>query len=185
VHGSDGKPLVQADSVLSPQRLPSPPSTPPDLRWPLLIAGLVLGTAFIAAARLRDRYDIERWWFTGVGTLYALLAGAAGALMLVLWLATAHRAAWANENLWLFNPGAWLPIPALLRLRKPEAGAPRLALCVAAILTALALIGLLSKLTPWGPQHNLPWILFAIPAWCGLLGGLWLQRAGKPAEISA
>jgi hypothetical protein len=185
VHGSDGKPLVQADSVLSPQRLPSPPSAPPDLRWPLLIAGLVLGTAFIAAARLRDRYDIERWWFAGVGTLYALLAGAAGALMLVLWLATAHRAAWANENLWLFNPGAWLLIPALLRLRKPGAGATRLALCVAAILTALALIGLLLKLTPWGPQHNLPWLLFAIPAWCGLLGGLRLQRAGKPAGISA
>ena len=185
VHGSDGKPLVQADSVLSPQRLPSPPSAPPDLRWPLLIAGLMLGAAFIAAAWLRDRYEVERWWFAGVGTLYALLAGMAGALMLVLWFATAHRAAWANENLWLFNPGAWLLIPALLRLRKPGAGTTRFALCVATVLAALALTGLILKLTPWGPQHNLPWILFAIPAWFGLLGGLWMQHAGKPAAISA
>jgi hypothetical protein len=174
---SDGAPLVQSETVLSPQRLPSPPTRAPDMRWPLLIAGLVLGIAFFAAAWWRDQYDIERWWFTAVGALFASLAGIAGALMLVLWFGTAHRAAWANENLWLFNPLAWLAIPALLRVRRPGAAATRLGIGVAALMTLLSVFALLSKLSPAFPQHNLPWILFALPAWLGLLCGLWLMRA--------
>ena len=90
---TDGTPLVQSTTLLSPQRLPSPPASPPDMRWPLLIAGLVLGAAFIASAWLRNRYEVDRWWFVVVGSSYALLAGLAGALMLVLWFGTAHRAA--------------------------------------------------------------------------------------------
>jgi hypothetical protein len=182
VRGADGQPLVASAAVLSPQRLPSPPVQPPDLRWPLLIAGLILGTAFVAAASLSNRYDIDRWWFAVVGTLYALLAGLVGVLLLVLWFATAHRAAWANENLWLFNPAAWLLVPALLRLRKPRAGTSRPALWIAALLTLLAVFALVSKLLPWFPQHNLPWILFGLPSWLGLLGGLWLMRGKHPSR---
>ena len=182
VHGTDGRSLVQSEAVLSPQRLPSPPAQPPDMRWPLLVAGLVLGIAFVAAAWFREQYDIERWWFAAVGTLYALLAGIAGLLMLVLWFATAHRAAWANENLWLFNPLAWLLIPVLLRVRKPHATCPRSGVAIAVLPTLLSLFALLSKLTPAFPQQNLPWILFALPAWLGLLGGLWLMRLGEPVE---
>jgi hypothetical protein len=174
--GTGGTPLVQSETVLSPQRLPSPPARAPDMRWPLLVAGLVLGIAFLAAAWWRDQYDIERWWFAVVGTLFAALAGIAGALMLVLWFGTAHRAAWGNENLWLFNPLAWLAIPALLRARKPGTDATRLGIGVAALMTVLSVFALVSKLSPAFPQHNLPWILFALPTWLGLLCGLWLMR---------
>jgi len=173
---ADGAPLVQSTTLLSPQRLPSPPASPPDMRWPLLIAGLVLGAAFIASAWLRNRYEVDRWWFAVVGSSYALLAGLAGALMLVLWFGTAHRAAWANENLWLFNPLAWLLIPALLRVRRHGAAASRFGLAIAALMALLALFALVSKLMPAFPQQNLPWILFALPGWLGLAGGLWLMR---------
>jgi hypothetical protein len=185
VRVSGGAPLVRSETVLSPQRLPSPPATPPDMRWPLLIAGLVLGAAFVASAWLRDRYEIERWWFAVVGTSYALLAGTAGALMLVLWLATAHRAAWANENLWLFNPAAWLLVPTLLRVRKPGVTGSRFALAVAGLLALLSLFALVSKLMPAFPQHNLPWILFALPAWLGLACGLGLMRLRRADPFSA
>jgi hypothetical protein len=173
VRTANGAPLVQSETVLSPQRLPSPPTQAPDLRWPLLIAGLALGIAFFAAAWLRDQYDVERWWFATVGSLYALLAGVAGVLMLVLWFATAHRAAWANENLWLFNPLAWLLIPTLWRVRKPGAHASRFALAITGLSALLAVFALVSKLSPAFPQHNLPWILFALPAWVGLFCALW------------
>ena len=176
VRATDGTPLVQSETVLSPQRLPSPPNQPPDIRWPLLIAGLVLGLAFVVAARFREQYEIERWWFTVVGTLYASLAGLSGALMLVLWFATAHRAAWANENLWLFNPLAWLLIPGLLRVRKPGVGCSRFSLAIAVLMTVFSLFALLSKRLPAFPQHNLPWIMFALPVWSGLLAGIWLMR---------
>ncbi|HJR11629.1 MAG TPA: DUF4105 domain-containing protein [Rhodanobacteraceae bacterium] len=185
VHGIDGAPFVQSETPLSPQRLPAPPAQAPDMRWPLLIAGLVLGIAFIAAAWLRDQYDIERWWFAVVGTSYALLAGIAGTLMLVLWFGTAHRAAWTNENLWLFNPLAWLAIPALLGVRRPGAAASRLGIAIAALMTLLSVFALFSKLLPAFPQHNLPWILFALPAWLGLLYGLWLMRARTPRALAA
>jgi hypothetical protein len=173
---TDGTPLVQSTTLLSPQRLPSPPASPPDMRWPLLIAGLVLGAAFIASAWLRNRYEVDRWWFVVVGSSYALLAGLAGALMLVLWFGTAHRAAWANENLWLFNPLAWLLIPALLRVRRRGATVSRFGFAIAALMALLALFALVSKLMPAFPQQNLPWILFALPGWLGLAGGLWLMR---------
>lgn len=185
VRATDGNPLVQSETVLSPQRLPSPPAQAPDTRWPLLIGGLVLGAAFIAAAWLRDQYDIERWWFAIVGTLYALLAGVAGALMLVLWFGTAHRAAWANENLWLFNPLAWLAIPALLRVRRPGTATTRLGIAIAALMSLSSVVALVSKLSPAFPQHNLPWILFALPAWLGLLCGSWLMRARAPRALPA
>lgn len=183
VQATDGAPLVQSDTLLSPQRLPSPPASPPDLRWPLLIVGLLLGIGFAASARLADRYPIERWWFAVVGTLYASLAGMAGVLMLVLWFATAHRAAWANENLLLFNPLAWLLIPALWRLRKQGAPTHAIALLVSALMVLLSLFALASKLTPWFPQHNLPWILLALPAWLGMLAGLWLMKQ-KPQSAN-
>lgn len=185
VKATDGSPLVESETVLSPQRLPSPPAAPPDLRWPLLIAGLVLGTAFVTSASLRNHYDIERWWFVAVGMLYALLAGLTGALLLVLWFATQHRAAWANENLWLFNPLAWMLIPALWRLRKRGAGATRSAVSAGAALAALAAVGAILKLTTWAPQHDWPWILFALPAWFGLSAGLWLMHPRKPPRLSA
>ena len=136
----------------------------------------MLGAAFLASAWLRNRYEVDRWWFAVAGSLYALLAGLAGALMLVLWFGTAHRAAWANENLWLFNPIAWLLIPALLHVRKRGAAASRFSIAVAALMALLALCALASKLFPAFPQQNLPWILFALPAWLGLAGGLWLMR---------
>jgi hypothetical protein len=114
-----------------------------------------------------------------------LLAGIIGLLMLVLWFATAHRAAWANENLWLFNPVAWLLVPALLRLRRHGATSSRFGIAIAGLMAAFSLFALFSKLTPWFPQHNLPWILFALPAWVGLFGGMWLMQARNLHVISA
>jgi hypothetical protein len=176
VRGSDGAPLVSTQTLLSPQRVPSPPARPPNLLWPLLAAGLVLGTALVVSAWLCDTYPIERWWFALVASAYALLAGLAGVLMLGLWFATAHRAAWANENLWLFNPLAWLLVPGLLRLRRAAARPTRFTLGATATLGALALIGLALKLTPWAPQQNLPWIALGVPTWLGLVIGVWLMR---------
>jgi hypothetical protein len=176
VQVSAGAPLVASERVLSPQRVPSPPEQPPDLQWPLLIVGLVLGVAFVASAWLCNQYEIERWWFALVSTAYALLVGIAGALLLVIWFATAQRAGWANENLWLFNPIAWLLIPGLLRLRRPAATTQRFTFVLAAVLAALTCVGAILKLTPWAPQQNLPWICFALPAWLGLFVGLYLMR---------
>ena len=97
ITGPDGgsRPLVQDERVVSPNRLVPPPTSPPDLRMPLGAAGLLLG-ALLLATRL--------WWPTGhalLGTLFLLLAGLVGVVLLGLWTLTTHHSAWANANLLL------------------------------------------------------------------------------------
>lgn len=171
VRTPDGQPLVISETRIANARLPAPPFSPPDLRWPLLVAGLVCGILFAFAGWFRRCSRIARYSLAFGSALYAFCAGIAGVLMLVLWFATAHRAAWANENLLLFNPLALLLIPGVLRLLRRDARDRRFTLALTLILTILADLALIGKLAGWLPQHNLPWILFALPAWAGLLCG--------------
>lgn len=183
VRTADDHPLVVSETQLATARLPSPPADPPDLRWPLTSAGLILGIALAAAGALRTRCRVARYAFAFGGALFALFAGAAGLLMTILWAFTAHRAAWANENLLLFDPLALLLIPGLPRLARVDNHAGRFTTGLAIILTAPAAFALLSKTLPWFPQHNLPWILFALPAWLGLLYGLFCS--GQRSQIES
>lgn len=167
------RPLVAAETVLSPSRLASPPVNPPDLRLPLGAAGLLLA-ALLVAGRL--------YWPTGaslLGTVYLLLAGVAGLLMLILWTLTAHRVAWNNANLLLFNPLAFALVGSLWRARR-NLPASRfahalMALQLLAVLAAIALHAL-----PGVVQQNQPWIAFALPAWLALAR---CQRWSTPGNV--
>lgn len=153
--------LVQADRMLAASRLAAPPSEPPELRIPLGLAGLALALLLWLTGRSR-RAPLRRV-FAGVATLWLLVAGLAGLLMLALWFGTAHEVAWANANLLLFNPLAWLLIPAVWRQRaKPWQQ------MLAWLLLLGAGIGLLGNLTGLIDQRNLPWILLTLPPWLAL-----------------
>ena len=166
-----GKPLVKLDILLARARIPPPPDSPPDLRWPLLAVGLFCGIALSAAGWFRRCSRIARYGFAFGGALYALLAGIAGIGMAILWGATAHRSAWANQNLLLFDPLALLLIAPLLRSARRDARASRFAFVLASLMALAAIIALIVNLTGWLPQQNLPWILLALPIWSGLLVG--------------
>lgn len=172
----DGRPLVLTEVRLARARLAAPPSDAPDLRSPLFAAGAACGIALALCAALRRRSRLARVGFAFIGASYALLAGMAGLLMLVLWLATTHHPAWANENLLLFNPLAWLLVPALLRARRLAASVGRFAIALACAFVLAALLALASHFQGWLPQHNLPWILLALPTWIGLAAGLGFAR---------
>jgi hypothetical protein len=167
------RPLVVDDTRVADARLPSPPAQPPDLRLPLLIAGLVLAAILAWSGWRRHARRGARIVFGIGGTLYLLLAGLAGVFMLVLWTWTTHHSAWANENLLLFNPLALL---LLLAVWKPRVS--RFARGLTLALAAIAVFALLSKLLPWFDQQNLPWILFALPPWLAL--ALVLPRKPNP-----
>ena len=92
----------------------------------------------------------------------------------MLWTLTTHHSAWANANLLLFNPLAFLLLPSLWRTRHGLA-ASRLAdriilLQLIALIAATALHAL-----PGNVQQNQPWLLFAIPGWLALS---WSLRRG-------
>lgn len=163
VAGTDGlrQPLVASEQVLASNRLPLPPEHAPDLRLPLALAGLVLALLLVLAAR---------YWQPGylfLGSLYLLAAGLVGVILLTLWFLTTHHAAWANANLLLFNPLAWLLLPSLWRTRRGMR--PSRFMDGVISLQLLAILGAaLLHVLPTTVQQNQPWLLFALPVWIAL-----------------
>ncbi|MFC5740303.1 DUF4105 domain-containing protein [Dyella tabacisoli] len=155
------QPLVQDEQILSANRLNTPPESAPDFRISLALAGLLLAAIFIAA---------WRYWpigYTLLATLYLLLAGLIGTVLLILWTLTAHHSAWANANLLLFNPLALGLLPTLWRARRgvaPSYFAQRLIM----LQLVAAIIAVLLHALPGTVQQNQPWLLFALPCWLAL-----------------
>ena len=159
------QPLVQEETLLSPNRLEAPPATAPDLRIPLCLAGLFFAALIIASWRY------ARLAYALLGSLFLLLAGIAGLIMLILWTLTAHHSAWANANLLLFNPLAFLLLRSLWDAWRGLIPA-RLANAVLAIQLIAVLAALTIHLLPGAVQQNQPWILFALPCWLALAWSL-------------
>jgi hypothetical protein len=159
-HGGN-QPLVQSEDLLAPNQLSVPPTTPPDLRLPLGIAGLLLAVIIVLAWRRAALV------YALLGDLFLLLAGIVGLIMLLLWTLTAHHSAWANANLLLFNPLAFLLIRPLWRARRGF-GLSRFANGVLLLQLIALLIAPLLHLLPGVVQQNQPWILFALPCWLAL-----------------
>lgn len=162
VRVDDGKggsqPLVSDSRIVSANRLDTPPPSAPDLRWPLALAGLSIAMGMLLA---------QRFWpmgFTLLGMVYVLAAGFVGLVLLVLWTLTAHHSAWANANLLLFNPLAWLLLPALWRARRGVRPS-RFIDGVIAVQMLAGVIAVLLHLLPSVVQQNQPWLLFALPIW--------------------
>lgn len=156
-------PLVIKDQQVAAARLSPPPSEPPNLWLPLLIAGLVLSLLLAISGHYRRTHRAARVVFTILGTSWLLFAGIAGIGMTALWTLTQHHSAWANENLWLFNPLALLLLPAAWRLTRSH-----LSRWLVLLLTAAALFALVAKLLPSFDQCNLPWITFGLPCWLAM-----------------
>lgn len=163
-HGGP-RPLVLDEQLVSPNRLQAPPPAAPDLRLPLALAGLLLAALLVLARRA---------WPTGyalLGTLYLLAAGVTGLLLLALWTLTTHHSAWANANLLLFNPLAFLLLPTLWRSRRGLA-ASRFIDGVIALQLFACMAAVLLHLLPGTVQQNQPWLLFALPCWLALAWSL-------------
>ncbi|WP_233841096.1 DUF4105 domain-containing protein [Dyella sp. 2HG41-7] len=163
-HGGT-QPLVQNEARLSPNRLDVPPVAAPDLRIPLGIAGLIFA-ALIAIASRRARLA-----FALLSSLYLILAGLVGIVMLILWTLTAHHSAWANANLLLFNPLAFLLVRTTWRAHHYITPS-RLANGALMVQLIALLVALLAHLLPGVVQQNQPWILFALPIWLALAWSL-------------
>ncbi|MDE1898578.1 MAG: DUF4105 domain-containing protein, partial [Xanthomonadaceae bacterium] len=175
VAGGGLRPLVVSDRLLAPNRITAPPALPPDLRLPLLATGLLWAALIAAPLRWPQRRALRRVSAVA-GGLYALLGGLAGLLMLALWTLTAHRAAWGNENLWLFDPALLLLIVPLLRQAGTAARSSVFARGLSLLLALAAAFALFSKILPGFPQQNLPWILLGLPLDLALAGVLWRRR---------
>lgn len=166
------EPLVSGERHLAPNRLTPPPARPPNLAWPLGIAGFALAAAIV----LTRRRSVNGYAVIVTATL--AVAGFAGLVLLALWTLTLHRVAWDNANLLLFNPLAWALPAAVWRTRR--SGTPgALATGIVRAQLAAAAIALALHLRPGVVQQNQPWLWFAIPVW---LTVAWALRAGRPTR---
>ena len=160
--------LVQDEQLLSPNRLSPPPSEAPDLRLPLALAGLAFVAALVAAHRFAPTA------YALLGTLYLSLAGLVGIALLILWTLTTHHSAWANANLLVFNPLAFLLVAAVWRSRRDSVSS-RAANALIVLQLVAVLVAWLLHLLPGVVQQNQPWLLFAMPCWLALA---WCLRRG-------
>jgi hypothetical protein len=145
------------------------PALPPDLRWPFLLLGLALALLlhWLAAGGHLRRSALALF-----ASVFELACGLGGLVLLFLWLATEHRAAWRNENLLLLNPLCLALVPAWFgRLRdRPRARA------IAWVVVAIAAVALFSKILPGIVQANLHWIVLFLPIHVALALALRARR---------
>lgn len=170
-----GTPLVIAEQVLSPARLPAAPDAPPRWRW--LFATLGIGLA-IGMKALHTR--MPRTLAALVGAWWTLL-GISGLGIAALWAFTTHHAGFGNENLLLFNPMSLGLLPlavALWRGQRPSARMRHLL----ALLAVLAALALFLKFLPFRVQSNGDWIALVLPVQAMLALVLGRTRLEQPKD---
>src|SRR5690606_2892384 len=102
------------------------------------------------------------------------------AVMLYIWLGTAHRFGWANHNLLLFNPLCLLLLPGAWRIARGGDGGPLFRASLAVVAAAV----LLSPFLLWMPQlsqRNGHWIALVAPIQLALAAVLWRPRPASGA----
>lgn len=167
----DGRPLVASEEVLLPHRLGPEPEPRAVAWWPWLAAGLALA-ALAWTQRARPRT------VAGAALPLWLLCALAGALMLSLWLGTAHRFAWANHNLLLFNPLCLLLLPGAWRVARGRA-AGRLFHVVLPVVAVMALLAPFLLWMPLQTQRNAHWVALVLPVQLAL-AAVFLHHRRRP-----
>lgn len=159
---ADGRPLVASEQTLLPHRVAPAPAEAPRLRTTAFFAGVALAILALWSARRAPRV------MAAGALVFWTVAGLAGIVMALIWLATEHVAGHGNENLLLLSPlclgllpGGW----AKLRGREPSARFRWLLWLVAG---GAAVAGFL-RFLPFLPQENVEWVLLLLPLHWALL----------------
>ncbi|MCK7592575.1 DUF4105 domain-containing protein [Pseudomarimonas salicorniae] len=159
VRRADGRPLVESDIRLLPQRLPDALIEEPRFAYRAALIGLAAGLAIWLLARRRGAAGMLGRSLLALFWVFCAIAGLVG---LGLWTFTDHDMAAGNRSLLLFNPLSLALLPSLGPLSRglsPAAWQRHLA----ALCAALALVTLPLYLLPARPQDHLEWILLALP----------------------
>lgn len=163
--------LVISEEVVAESTRAPEPETPPGWLPVYLLLGLALGgiLATGGTARVRSTRAL-RVVVASAGTLWALLGGVAGTI-LVLLLFTDHTFAYSNENLFLVNPlllalAVVLPLSASRQEWRPRARR------LAQLLAGIALLGMVWQLVPASHHRNAIFLALLLPAHLGVLYGL-------------
>lgn len=175
IHNSDGDPLVAERVELLPDRLQLERGTMPQRRNYFTAVGV--GLALVLLWLLRPNAGrIPRLTGATMAAAIWLVCGVGGLVLLGLWGLTAHVAAYANENLLLFNPlalGLLAAVPALARGGLASPLLRRLGLVV----LSCAALALFLRFLPFRIQNNGDFIALLGPIHLAL----YVRLARRPA----
>jgi hypothetical protein len=167
-HDGASRPLVKSERVMFQAQRPPVPARPP--RWTgwFLLLGLAVGGAFAGLGMLARRRAAARWAVGAGAAGLGLVLGLLGTILVMLWVATNHRAAWANANILQAAPWTLALLPFGLGTALGRAWAAPGAFLIAASAAVLSAVGLAAKLLPGPAQDNYMFIALLLPLWCGL-----------------
>ena len=149
-------PLVASERTIEPY--PGTPrvvelQTAPRLVWRLSLVGLVLAALVVGIRIMAVSRRGAVWGLALVTSVWSLLCGLIGVILVLAWTATKH-VFWAwNENLFVVSPLSLLLavlLPMALLRRRAEGAARGVAIAV----VALGLVGLMLALLPGGQENR-------------------------------
>jgi Domain of unknown function (DUF4105) len=153
---ADGRPLVSAEAELVKHRLSLPPSDMPIWKKYAFFIGLGIAVVILwLGARYRRLLAVT-------ASVFWLIAGLLGCLMLFVWFGSAHWAGYKNANLLLLSPlcllllrGGW----HVIRGKETYAFFNLILWAVTASATLAAFLNFL----PFLAQQNFEWVLILLP----------------------
>jgi hypothetical protein len=156
-------PLVRSETAVFEAARAPEPTAPPSHLGPLLTIGAALGTLVLWLGRLRSAGSRAAGIaLAALGGVWGVIVGIVGVVLILAWTATRHTFWGWNENLFLFQPFAFLAailLPMLFLRGRAHLPATRVAVAVA-VIAALALI---VKALPAFDQRNLEIIALVLP----------------------
>jgi len=174
VRGANGAqtPLVADERVLYESQKHRERDTVPGLALGYLLVGLLLAAELFVVARVGEGSRGAETVFRVEATLWFLIVGILGLVILLAWMLTQHVFWYQNQNLLLLNPLAlFLAVLVPLSLWRPRrARATAIAGIVVAMLAAVAL---LLKGVPMFRQDNLSMIFLLLPPHFAIAHALW------------
>ena len=156
-------PLVRSEAAVFTAGRPPEPSAPPNY-FPLFVAaGILIAGMMIALVRSAEGgHRVAYFAATAVATLWSLVAGLGGAVLVIVWLFTRHYFMGRNENLMHFDPLS-LALVVLIPLSVYGLRGASKALKLSAFVAGLSLFGFVLQGIPFFDQKNGEIIGLALP----------------------
>ena len=136
-----------------------------------LLVGLALGFVFLLCGwRASTGHQGARWFLHGLGSLWSVVIGTLGTLLLMSWFLTDHLFWSLNENIFQANPSSlFLGIVLLVSLRYPMSRRSRR---IAGVVATVSILGMIAQVLPGFDQVNGEVMALTLPAHLGLYSGL-------------